>query len=67
MEQELEELRDEIKVTLPRRKVETIEEQDGRIVVTIKTGGRMMDPQEERQIKMLAYRMLSKEVNVKTV
>ncbi|MDY6835868.1 MAG: hypothetical protein SVY53_13820 [Chloroflexota bacterium] len=67
MGQELDELRDEIKATLPRRKVESIEEKDDRIVVTIKTGGRMMDPQEERQIKMLAYRMLSKEANVQIV
>lgn len=65
MADQFDELREEIKFALPRRKIESIVEEGGAVVVTVKTGGRMMDPQEERQIKMLAYRVLSKEAQIK--
>ena len=67
MSEQLDELREEIKFALPRRKIDSIVEDEDKVTVTIKTGGRMMDPQEERQIKMLAFRVLSKEASVKII
>jgi len=65
MADEFEELRKELKAALPRRAVESISEVGGKIEVVFKTGGREMDAQEERQVKMLIFRVLGKEGVVK--
>lgn len=67
MAEEFEDLRQAIKEALPRRSIESISEVEGKIEIVFKTGGREIDVQEERQAKMLAYRVLGKEAVVKLV
>ena len=65
MADEFEELRQAIKEAVPRRTLASISEVEDKIEVVFKTGGREMDAQEERKVKMLVYRVLSKEAVVK--
>ncbi|MFA4916777.1 MAG: hypothetical protein WC560_08920 [Syntrophales bacterium] len=65
MDDKFVDLHTEIKNLLPRRKVESIDDVDDDIVVVIKTGGRAMDIQEERQVKMLIFQMYGKMGKVK--
>ena len=65
MADEFEELRQAIKEAVPRRTLASISEVGDKIEVVFKTGGREMDAQEERKVKMLVYRVLSKEAVVK--
>ncbi|OGW16057.1 MAG: hypothetical protein A3G93_01965 [Nitrospinae bacterium RIFCSPLOWO2_12_FULL_45_22] len=65
MADEFEELRQAIKEAVPRRTLASISEVGDKIEVVFKTGGREMDAQEERKVKMLVYRVLSKEGVVK--
>lgn len=65
MGEEFDELRQAIKEAVPRRAIESISEVGDKIEVVFKTGGREMDAQEERKVKMLIYRVLGKEGIVK--
>ena len=66
MEEEFAELREEI-LKIAKRPLMKIEDVGGKIVFTFKTGGRKMDAQDERIMKLLAFRIESKEATFKYV
>jgi hypothetical protein len=67
MADEFEDLRQALKEALPRRAIESISEAGEKIEVIFKTGGRELDAQDERQAKMLIFRVLGKEGIIKHI
>lgn len=66
MEDQFAELREEV-LKVAKRKLESIEEVDDKIQFTFKTGGHLMDAQQERVIKLLTFRIMMKEAKFKYI
>ena len=67
MEDQFAELREEV-LKVAKRKLESIEEvDDEKIQFTFKTGGHLMDAQQERVIKLLTFRITMKQAIFKYI